>query len=83
MLAHVDPVRPRQGRDQSGTLQVAAHGDWVMEDPQHLVIPSIRPEDGEERFKAIGAVQGKVYPAISTWRGDLPRFISVRRSNKR
>ena len=56
-------------------------GDVVMVDPDHLIVPTIRVEDGEERFKAVGLVDGKLYTAVFVWRGELPRFISVRRSN--
>lgn len=55
-------------------------GDKVMADPDHLIIPSIRKRDGEERFKAVGLVDGKLFTAVFTWRGDVARFISVRRS---
>lgn len=57
-------------------------GDTIMADPDHLIIPSIRVMDGEERFKAVGMVEGKLYTAVFTWRGEIPRFISVRRSNQ-
>lgn len=57
-------------------------GDRFFEDDDHLIIPSIRPEDGEERFKVVGLVGQKLFTAVFTWRDDLPRFISVRRSNK-
>ena len=53
-----------------------------FEKNDHLIIPSIRPEDGEERFKVVGLVDEKLYTGVFTWRGDQPRFISVRRSNK-
>ncbi|ULB12327.1 BrnT family toxin (plasmid) [Cereibacter azotoformans] len=56
-------------------------GDRIFEDDSHLIIPSIRAEDQEERFKVVGEVEGKLFTAVFTWRGDLPRFISVRRSN--
>jgi len=56
-------------------------GDRLFEDDDHLVIPSIRPEDREERFKVIGTVEGKLHTGLFTWRGDIARFISVRRSN--
>jgi uncharacterized DUF497 family protein len=29
----------------------------------------------------VGAVAGKVYTGVFVWRGELARFISVRRSN--
>ncbi|PTR11640.1 BrnT family toxin [Cereibacter azotoformans] len=56
-------------------------GDRIFEDDDHLIIPSIRAEDQEERFKVVGEVEGKLFTAVFTWRGNLPRFISVRRSN--
>ncbi|GAB6966339.1 BrnT family toxin [Komagataeibacter kakiaceti JCM 25156] len=50
-------------------------------DDNHLIIPSIRPEDNEERFKVVGLVGEKLFTGVFVWRDDLPRFISVRRSN--
>lgn len=38
---------------------------------------SISEIDGEERLK----VEGKLFTGVFVWRDDLPRFISVRRSN--
>lgn len=49
-------------------------GEWVFEDGHHLVIPSIRPFDGEERFTAVGLVDGKFYTAVFTWRGEAVHF---------
>jgi uncharacterized DUF497 family protein len=57
-------------------------GDRLFEDDDHLIIPSLRLEDGEERFKVIGMVGEKLFTGVFVWRDDLPRFISVRRSNK-
>ncbi|TNC16459.1 BrnT family toxin [Methylobacterium terricola] len=59
-----------------------AFGDRILEDGDHLLIPSIRDVDGEERFKVIGLVEQKLFTGVFVWRDDLPRFISVRRSNK-
>lgn len=59
-----------------------AFGDSIFRDPRHEVISSIRPIDGEERFKVVGMVDGKLYTAVFVWRHDLPRYISVRRSNE-
>jgi len=58
-----------------------AFGDSLFLDPRHEIIASIRPIDGEERFKVVGMVGGKLFTAVFVWRDDLPRFISVRRSN--
>ena len=56
-------------------------GDRIFEDLAHLILPSVRLIDGEERFKVIGMVAGKMHTAVFVWRNDSPRFISVRRSN--
>ncbi|CAM4405755.1 BrnT family toxin [Palleronia rufa] len=79
MSDRFDPAKDAINRDRHGLPLL--FGDAVMADPDHLVVPTIRPEDGEERFKAVGLVYGKLYAAVFVWRGDLPRFISVRRSN--
>ena len=57
-------------------------GDRVVRDDGHLIVPSIRPQDGEERYKVVGLVEGKLYTGVYTWRDGQRRFISVRRSNK-
>jgi uncharacterized protein len=57
-------------------------GDRILADENHLIIPSLREIDGEDRFKVVGLVDEKLFTGVFVWRGDLPRFISVRRSNK-
>ena len=57
-------------------------GDRILDDENHLIIPSMRAIDGEDRFKVVGLVGEKLFTGVFVWRGDLPRFISVRRSNK-
>ncbi len=60
-----------------------AFGDRIFaEDENHLIIPSIREIDGEERFKVVGLVELKLFTGVFVWRGNLPRFMSVRRSNE-
>lgn len=59
-----------------------AFGDRIFEDDRHLIIPSIREVDGEERFKVVGSVGDRLFTGVFVWRDDLPRFISVRRSNE-
>lgn len=56
-------------------------GERVFAADDHLILPSIRNEDAEERYKAIGLVDSKLYTAVHVWRGDTVRMISVRRSN--
>ncbi len=54
-----------------------AFGDRLFEDDNHLITPSIRLRDGEERFKVIGVVGEKLFTGVFVWRDDLPRFMSV------
>lgn len=58
-----------------------AFGKRVFRDPERAITPTIRIGDEEERFKAIGMVDGKLYTAAHVWRDDVVRMISVRRSN--
>ena len=74
-----DPVKDAANRTKHGLP--LAFGDRIFGDDNHLIIPSIREIDGEERFKIVGIVEEKLFTGIFVWRGDLPRFISVRRSN--
>lgn len=53
----------------------------VFLDPFHEVLSSFRPVDGEDRYKAVGLVGGKLYTVVYVWRGGKIRLISVRRSN--
>lgn len=68
-------------------LNIAKHGislgfgAVVFLDDSHLLLASSRPIDGEDRFKLIGMVDGKLYTVIHVCRGNVVRFISVRRSN--
>lgn len=75
-----DPAKDATNREKHNLS--LAFGDRIFEDDNHLIIPSIRLRDGEERFKVIGTVDDKLYTGVFVWRGDLARFISVRRSNK-
>lgn len=58
-----------------------AFGKRVFDDPYVTLTPTIRIGDEEERWKAIGYIDGKLYTAVHVWRGDAVRMISVRRSN--
>ncbi|WP_130731466.1 BrnT family toxin [Komagataeibacter xylinus] len=57
-------------------------GDRIFEDDNHLILPTIRIEDEEDRYKVVGVVGEKLFTGVFVWRDDLPRFTSVRRSNK-
>lgn len=58
-----------------------AFGARVFDDPAHQILPSFRPVDGEDRYKAVGVVEGKLYTAVYALRDERVRMISVRRSN--
>ncbi len=75
-----DPAKDAANRQKHGLS--LAFGDRIFADPDHLITPTIRVEDGEERFRAIGLVDRKSFTAVFVWRGETVRFISVRRSNK-
>lgn len=79
MEPRFDPAKDAINQDRHQLS--LAFGDRLLEDPRHLTIASIRPQDGEARFKLIGSVEGKLYAAVFTWRDGARRFISVRRTN--
>ena len=56
-------------------------GAPVFDDPDHISLASIRPIDGEDRYKVIGMVNSLIWTAVHVYRGERVRFISVRRSN--
>jgi uncharacterized DUF497 family protein len=59
-----------------------AFGARVFDDPLMLIIPTIRAEDQEDRYKAIGTVGGKLWTSIHVYRDPVIWFVSVRRSNE-
>lgn len=56
-------------------------GTRVFEDPLHIVYDVSRPQDGEERRKAVGLIEGKLYCVVHTMRGGVCWIISARRTN--
>ncbi len=79
MTNRFDPTKDAVNQ-QKHNLSLA-FGDKIFEDSNHLILPSIRREDGEDRFKVVGQVDGQMFTGVFVLRDDLPRFISVRRSN--
>jgi uncharacterized DUF497 family protein len=80
MAERVDPEKDQINKAKHGVS--LAFGDRIFDDLDHLVVPSIRERDGEERYKVIGLVEDKLFTGVFVWRGQEPRFISVRRSNQ-
>jgi uncharacterized protein len=76
-----DPAKDDANRFKHGVRQ--AFGRRVFDDLDHIISTSIRSVDGEDRNKAVGIVDGKLYTAVHVWRGEVIRLISVRRSNGR
>ena len=74
-----DPAKDAINQEKHGLS--LSFGDAIFEDADHLILPSIRSVDGEDRFKVIGSVDGKLYTGVFVWRNDARRYISVRRSN--
>ncbi|MHC9419787.1 BrnT family toxin [Sphingomonas citri] len=74
-----DPAKDALNREKHGVS--LAFGAELFDDPEHIVLPSMRPIDGEDRYKVVGAVDGRLWTAVHVIRGDARRFISVRKSN--
>jgi uncharacterized DUF497 family protein len=74
-----DPAKDEANRFKHGLK--LSFGARVFDDPVFVLSPTIRIGDEEERWKAIGMVDGKLYTAVHVWRDEVIRFISVRRSN--
>jgi uncharacterized DUF497 family protein len=62
--------------DKHGINFIDAQELWA--DPDLL---QVKPE-GEQRYLVIGIIAGKYWSAVITYRNDIIRIISVRRSRK-
>jgi len=47
------------------------------------VAPDPRDYGGETRRLAFGAIDGRLFVVVHTWRGDVCRIISARKANER
>ena len=79
MNLEYDPEKDRSNRAKHGLRLADAVA--VFDDPAHVIISSIRPIDGEERFKAVGMIEFRCYTVVYVRRREIHRFISFRRSN--
>ncbi len=79
MAFEFDPLKDLANHHKHGVG--LAHGERVFDDPDHLIVPTIRIEDEEERFKALGRIDGQLWTVVHVYRGERVRLISVRRSN--
>ena len=76
-----DPAKDAANRLKHGVP--LSFGARVFDDEDAQFMPTVRIEDEEERFKAVGLVDGKLWTAVHVERDDGIRLISVRRSNER
>ncbi len=81
MIVAFDPDKDESNRIKHGVPLL--FGLRIFEDANVAIIPTLRLGDEEERFKAIGLIEGKYWTAIHVRRGEVVRLISVRRSNER
>ena len=73
-----DPVKSAINKEKHGIDFVEAQAIWADDKAFRA---DIRFED-EDRFYAVGQVDGKLWTAVCTMRGNTVRIISVRRSRQ-
>ncbi len=74
-----DPAKDAANREKHGVS--LGFGKKIFDDLYVQILPTIREDDNEERFKAVGLVEGQLWTAVHVYRDDAIRLISVRRSN--
>lgn len=79
MRIEFDPDKDAANVAKHGVALVFGAAVWA--DPDVLVVPTIRMEDGERRFRAVGLIGGRLWTAVHVDRGGTIRMISVRKSN--
>jgi uncharacterized DUF497 family protein len=72
-----DPTKSQTNQQKHGINFIEAQQLW--EDGNLLEFPA-RKVENEERFFAIGIINQKYWTAVITYRTDIIRIISVRRS---
>ena len=80
MRSEFDAAKDAVNVDKHGVS--LGFGSRLFADPDMLLVPTVRIEDGERRLKAIGVVGGKLWTAVHVVRAETVRFTSVRRSNR-
>ena len=80
MNIEFDPNKDQLNRLKHG-VSLAAAADMDFDDA--LVIPDLRRAYGEDRFQAIGLIDGRLHVLAFTMRGDTLRAISLRKANMR
>jgi len=74
-----DPDKSVANKAKHGIDFVAAQALWL--DPDYIEAPLFWL--GEDRWMAVGMIEGKLWSAVITYRESMVRIISVRRSRPR
>lgn len=78
MQFEYDPEKSVANLAKHGIDFEAAKAIW--DDGTSLAVYARDGNDGEPRVLVIGQIDGKLWSAVTTWRGIVVRIISVRRS---
>ncbi len=80
MIFEWDETKNRRNREKHDLdFNILSDFDWE----NALVADRTRPDDGEQRFAALGPYGGRLHTVVFTKRGRNIRVISFRRSNRR
>ena len=58
-----------------------AYAVRVFLDRRRLVAQDLRRDYGEERYRALGIIDGRAYVVVYTMRGSIFRIVSARKAN--
>ena len=78
MTFELDRQKSESNRRKHGIDFPAAAATW--EDSDRVEIPA--RTEGEPRFMVIGGIEGRVWSAVITYRGENVRVISVRAARR-
>ena len=79
MMFAWDPSKARRNETKHGVAFEFA--GRVFDDTAHVDGDASREQNGENRRKAIGRIDGKLYSVVYTIRGSVIWIISARRTN--
>ena len=58
-----------------------AYATWAFLDPHRIVAQDRRRDYGEDRYRLLGRIDGRVYVVVYTVRGSAVRIISARKAS--
>jgi uncharacterized DUF497 family protein len=80
MQIEFDSGKDRINRDKHG---ISLAGAAEMDIEAARIVPDLRRDYGEARFRAIGPIAGRLHSLAFTMRGGVLRAISLRKANRR